>query len=147
MIRAEPLGQLEDFILCLLLGGALSVLFDLFTVMGGRRRFFRHSLDLLFALCVFVANLYLFLCRGRGSFPLYYIFGIASGFFLWRKTLGRIFLPVFGKIYGFIGFLIDRIWGFLKKIIKKCKIFLKKPFSNRKKSVTIKERRNGKEAA
>ena len=146
MKLTDPSAQLGEFWVAFLVGLCLGLLFDICTVLGRKRGFFRHGFDLLFALGVLLGNVYLFLQCGRGSFELFYLLGMGSGFLLWRKSLGRVFLPVFGKIYAFIGAVIGEILGIPKKIIKKSKFFLKKLFSNRKKSVTIKERRKGKEA-
>lgn len=147
MKLTDPSAQLGEFWVACLVGLILGLLFDVFTVMGRNRSFLRHGFDLLFSLGVLLANVYLFLCCGKGSYELFYILGIGLGFFLWRKCPGRVFLPVFGKIYAFIGAMVGGIMGIPKKIIKKCNIFLKKLFSNGKKSVTIKERRKRKEAA
>lgn len=133
-------GQLGEFLYSLLAGGSLGLLYDSFSVLRGKSTVLCHVFDGLFALCVLFGNFLLFLYVGQGTYPIFYLGGLCLGFFLWKKTLGRLYSPVFRLLTLPVRRIFALIFRIPEKIIKKCKIFLKNLFSNRKKSVTIEGR-------
>ena len=129
-----------QFLLSFLLGVGLGCLYDLLRALRRKRRGLTWLLDLLFALFVLIGNFLLMLYGGRGSYRIFFLLSSAGGFCLWMLTLSRSFLHLFGSFWKLIGSIMGILLWIPKKIIEKTKIFLKKLFSNRKKSVTIKER-------
>ncbi len=142
MRLTDPLSQGREFLCCISMGFVQGAVYDLLNSKG--RGLLRHTLDLLFCLCLLFGNFCLFLYSGEGSFPVFYVPGLLLGFFLWKKTLSKVFLAILGKIYRIFAFIFRPVRWILKKICEKSHFFSKKLFSKREKSVTIKERQIGK---
>lgn len=96
-------------------------------------------LDLFAGLELLVANWLLFLYVGDGEYRLFFLPGIGAGFFAWKKTLGGIIRKGSGLFWLWCFLPVAGIGRILKKFMEKQKKFLKYLFSNRKKSVKIKE--------
>jgi hypothetical protein len=137
MITTEILQQGKGFLYALLLGLILGAVYDFLRIPGRRFRLLTPLLDLVFGLLLFLGNFLLFLYVGQGSYRIYFLVASAGGFLLWMRLMRRFSLLIFGYFWKAIAFVLSFPVRILYKIIEKMKIFLKKLFSNRKKSVTI----------
>lgn len=137
-MRIGVLAQGYGFLACTFAGIALGILRDILWAMGKDKKFLKWVADLLTGLCLLIINLVLFLYIGDGEYGIFFPVGVLFGFLLWRWEASKGFRHICIVVWTWIFFPFAKIWGFLKKIIKKMKKILKNPFSNRKKSVKIK---------
>ncbi len=127
-----------QFLWALASGLTIGLVYDL--LWGLRQEIPRitHLGDLLTGVALLVINVLLLLYVGDGEYRIFFPIGTAVGFVLWRLSGSRGFRAGNRLFWRLFLFLPGKILVFLKKIIKKMKIFLKYPFSKRGKSVKIK---------
>ena len=136
--------QAWQFLWAMTLGLALGCLYDLLWGLRKILPFLTVVCDLLVGLGLLVGNWLLFLYVGDGTYRLFFLPSTALGFFLWKMLPGRYFSVGALWFWRVLFLPLSIFWGILKKILEKMKIFLKNPFSNRKKSVKIRRQHSNK---
>ncbi len=131
--------QSWQFLWALLLGIALGWEYDFLWGLRRTVAFVTWLWDLLVGFSLLLGNWLLFLYVGDGEYRLFFLPTTILGFFLWRKTLGKAMRVCSRWFWQTAVLPVTIFWRNFKKIIEKMKFFLKNLFSNRKKSVKIKE--------
>ncbi len=137
----DNLGQTYDFLIAMLLGAALGVVYDLFKILrlvGIRSSFAVFVEDItFFAICT-VAMFSYYMQFTDGKFRIFAFVAAVLGFVVYFKTLEKVVFFIVRKVYGFFvkifGFLYKKIvyppLKFLKKLlvklVSKGKIFVKR---------------------
>ncbi|MBQ8731741.1 MAG: spore cortex biosynthesis protein YabQ [Oscillospiraceae bacterium] len=115
--------QLIDFLLSMVLGGMICLVFDGFRIL--RRGIPHHFIAVLgedlLTFCIASAASYLFMMTASsGEVRLYILLGELLGFILWRLTLGDLLVRFFGKIaatvWGWIRRGVLALWKTIRKI-------------------------------
>ncbi len=132
--------QAMQFLLAGLTGLSMGCIYDLFRALRRTVRGLTWLLDLLFGSLLLFGNLLLLLYVGEGEYRIFFLVASALGFGLWMWTLSPLLLPLMCRFWRLLLWPFVQISRFFKKIIEIMKLFLKKDFSKRKKSVKIKER-------
>ncbi|MBP3412924.1 MAG: hypothetical protein J6K89_06650 [Oscillospiraceae bacterium] len=129
-----------QFLLAGLTGLSMGCIYDLFRALRRTVRGLTWLLDLLFGSLLLFGNLLLLLYVGEGEYRIFFLVASTLGFGLWMWILSPLLLPLMCRFWRLLLWPFVQISRFFKKIIEKMKLFLKKDFSKRKKSVKIKKR-------
>lgn len=115
-MELSPATELRLFLICLLCGMVLGLLFDLFRVP---RRLFATGIKLTLAqdlLYFFIAGgltVYTLMSANSGILRGYEVLALFLGFLVYILLLSRVFLPILVKITGFFLWLAKKILFFL----------------------------------
>lgn len=137
-MELRVLIQAWQFLLALGCGVALALVYDFLWGMRRELPGLTWLGDLVIGLCLLFGNLLLLLYVGDGEYRIFFLPATALGFFLWCRSLSPLCRRGSRVLWHIFLLPIHGIRRILKKILEKLKIFLKNPFSNRKKSVKIK---------
>ena len=130
--------QGRQFLWAFLWGILVGIFYDILWGLRKRAPFLTWLSDLLMGGIFLTGNWLLFLYVGECKYRIFFLPATLSGVYLWRKTLSRYFRIGVAWVWRILAFPFAVIWGILKKIIEKMKIFLKNLFSKREKSSKIK---------
>lgn len=96
-------------------------------------RHHRHAADLLFVAFLLPAWVYFSFGICKGDLRPGYLPSLLLGGWLFDRTVGRLFSPVWAGFWNLIGWF----YGKIKKIFRKIKFFVKKIFTYPRKFVTM----------
>ncbi len=121
-------SQIITFLCGILLGVILSFDFDLFRAL---RNVLKHNNvvvffeDILFFLVAIFTTFLLLMARCNGEVRMYVILSIITGFFMYRISLSKLFLPIIKFIFGLfvmifknIGNFAIKLWSYVNKFAK-----------------------------
>lgn len=137
----DNLGQTYDFLIAMLLGAALGVVYDMFKILrlvGIRSKLAVFIEDLIFFAICTIAMFSYYMQFTDGKFRIFAFVAAVLGFVIYFKTFEKVTFFIVKKVYGFcvkiFGFLYKKIvrpplkWlkNLLVKSINRVKIFVKR---------------------
>jgi hypothetical protein len=116
--------QVELFLLSILLGAALGVVFDAFRLLRAvfetaRKSFLVHLADFLY-ICFYSFAVFTYAAvMARGEVRLFFVIGSICGFLLETLTIGDTVTSIVRYISDKIHAGIRRLWAYILKLFKK----------------------------
>ena len=114
--------QSISLVYAVILGLALGAVYDLLKIIRltlNNKKWLTFTLDIVFMLLFTFATVIFSMGYSRGSARYYILMGEAVGFLLFRFTLGRVILKLWGKFLPIFRKYIKIVTEFMRKTLKK----------------------------